>query len=419
MEILIKIPPGLVGQWNEIKLLCEAAIDLSIEFLRSSYEFLLQQNNALWFFFSLIVFWPIWVYIAIAVTTAWAWFFWLLASALLGIFQAIYVSYQFVMVAVDVMVVTLLKTYRNIMRSTLVTVCLGFFSSTIRRSRQRTSRRKEWRKLCDTAKSYSGFRKLAVLEPKVQTSEDEKAPTAKRRSSRTKRSNSYGNLPALKEETSDALLSASSNPENSPQQLTRVLSFRAPSLAEAANGNVEPNVVQDLGLMTADLLHSTTDRLHEARSLYMYDGDRSLQSLLSGVVKRNHLTLEDLSVNDARSVAYSGEHEFSAPTRELISEYYDEVSKGISSIAEAPATEDDPLSELRERITLVRKMKHNTGRSALMLSGGGAQAMYHLGTIKALIEAGVYDDIKVISGTSGGSISAAMVRREIERIMAC
>lgn len=34
--------------------------------------------------------------------------------------------------------------------------------------------------------------------------------------------------------------------------------------------------------------------------------------------------------------------------------------------------------------------------------------MYHLGVVRALIEANVYQDIKVISGTSGGSISAAM-----------
>jgi TAG lipase / steryl ester hydrolase / phospholipase A2 / LPA acyltransferase len=63
---------------------------------------------------------------------------------------------------------------------------------------------------------------------------------------------------------------------------------------------------------------------------------------------------------------------------------------------------------LADRYKLVRKMKQNMGRTALMLSGGGAQAMYHLGVIKALIESGQYQDITVISGTSGGSISAAM-----------
>jgi len=64
--------------------------------------------------------------------------------------------------------------------------------------------------------------------------------------------------------------------------------------------------------------------------------------------------------------------------------------------------------ELADRINLIRKLKQNMVRTALMLSGGGAQAMYHLGTIKALCESNMYDDIEVISGTSGGSITAAM-----------
>lgn len=34
--------------------------------------------------------------------------------------------------------------------------------------------------------------------------------------------------------------------------------------------------------------------------------------------------------------------------------------------------------------------------------------MYHLGTVKALVESKLYDQIHVISGTSGGSIGAAM-----------
>lgn len=37
-----------------------------------------------------------------------------------------------------------------------------------------------------------------------------------------------------------------------------------------------------------------------------------------------------------------------------------------------------------------------------------AIAMYHLGTIKALVESKLYEQIHVISGTSGGSIAAAM-----------
>ena len=35
--------------------------------------------------------------------------------------------------------------------------------------------------------------------------------------------------------------------------------------------------------------------------------------------------------------------------------------------------------ELKGRIGLLEKIKQNTGCTALMLSGGGAQSMYHLG----------------------------------------
>jgi TAG lipase / steryl ester hydrolase / phospholipase A2 / LPA acyltransferase len=61
------------------------------------------------------------------------------------------------------------------------------------------------------------------------------------------------------------------------------------------------------------------------------------------------------------------------------------------------------------------KMKVNAGRTALMLSGGGALAMYHLGTINALIDSDLYRDIKVFSGASGGSIAATSVAMFIQK----
>lgn len=70
--------------------------------------------------------------------------------------------------------------------------------------------------------------------------------------------------------------------------------------------------------------------------------------------------------------------------------------------------EQQQNSELLDRLRVLRKMKQNMGRTALMLSGGGAQAMYHIGVLLALVESKLYQDISVISGTSGGSITAAM-----------
>ena len=152
----------------------------------------------------------------------------------------------------------------------------------------------------------------------------------------------------------------------------------------------------------------------------------SLKFLLAGVVKRNHLSVDDLLTEDARSVAESGRHHLSAVARDAIRSYNEEVEHCLDWVAEAPvkrplaprksrdAVDDASLvmerqgEELSDRIHLLRKLKAEVGRTALMLSGGGAQAMYHLGTIRALLEGGLYDKIKVVSGTSGGSISAAM-----------
>jgi len=215
-------------------------------------------------------------------------------------------------------------------------------------------------------------------------------------------------------------------------------------------------VGSELG-MTGEMLLTTTARLREARmhaasssppssprrDPYVNGsggGDAptdnndnessSLKFLLAGVVKRNHLSVDDILIEDARSVAESGRHHLSSVARDAIKSYNEEVENCLDWIAEAPvnkplvargavgrskdAVDDASLVierqaiELSDRIHLLRKLKQNMGRTALMLSGGGAQAMYHLGTIRALLEGGLYDKIKVVSGTSGGSISAAM-----------
>ncbi|KAH8741453.1 hypothetical protein FG386_002407 [Cryptosporidium ryanae] len=50
---------------------------------------------------------------------------------------------------------------------------------------------------------------------------------------------------------------------------------------------------------------------------------------------------------------------------------------------------------------------HSMGKTALCLSGGGALAMYHLGVVKVLIQQNIMP--KIINGTSGGSIVAALL----------
>jgi hypothetical protein len=408
MEILIQIPPWLVGIWDLLRAQIEGFHALVTQNAMSVWSFVTYQWNSLLLMLSMIFFWPMWVYIGVTLTTASGWIFWLFASLLLGVIQMIYVTYQFFMIATDVMILTLLKTYQVIMRSR-ITQSIFFFSKTLRKKRERTSRRRRWRDSCEAAKEYNEFLSVPVLEPKEHDESVLEPPKPL-----TNRTHSFATMKTLYEEQDQSPKRKLESPLRRLHSLKRVNSFSKEMLENDTDGSfynhmeLDPSITQDLGEMTTDLLQSTMLRLKEARKACATDKDlKSLEFLLSGVVKRNHLTLEDLLVKNARSVAFSGQHEFSGESRDLIDNYFGEVSRGLDFLAEAPVSDGEPLVELADRMTLIRKMKQNMGRTALMLSGGGAQAMYHLGSVRALIDANLYDDIKLISGTSGGSITAA------------
>ena len=173
------------------------------------------------------------------------------------------------------------------------------------------------------------------------------------------------------------------------------------------------------------------------------DYSSTLKTLLSGIVKRNHLSVDDFLMQDARSVAERGQHSLQKETRETIDRYGEEVERCIDWVASGAVylgidDENNGTStpresqtgnarhysspdqimqkqhdELSKRYILFKRMKQNMGHTALMLSGGGAQAMYHLGTIKALAESNLYQHIHVISGTSGGRYECLFCLRMI------
>ena len=285
------------------------------------------------------------------------------------------------MIFYDIFGLSLLKTY-SLCRSNLLYYAGG----------RTKSRRRLWREKLHTCRHYEDFLKIRIATQELSPDPVDAAMPLRR-------STSFGGPQKV-------------SPSRS---LPRNRSFSG----EHVPNLVDPLCVQELGKM-ADLLSTTAQRLSEARTRALDDPEavHTLQYLLSGVVKRNHLGLEDILVENARGVLERGQYGLTQPTRQLIRQYYEQVEKGLEFLAEAPVPHEEPPqdgfsldpkpSELVQRINLVRKMKHNVGRTALMLSGGGAQAMYHLGAIRALIEAKLYDNIKVISGTSGGSIIAAM-----------
>lgn len=95
--------------------------------------------------------------------------------------------------------------------------------------------------------------------------------------------------------------------------------------------------------------------------------------------------------------------ECNSGTKVVIEEFDALVAQALEILSKA-SPEEFPTSEKQ---SFFRKLKQSFGSTALCLSGGGAIAMYHMGVVRALIEADLLPN--VISGSSGGSIVAAML----------
>ena len=435
-EILIQIPPWLAEGWEFLVAKGEYLSILVTENYEALHTILIaNQRNSFIVILSMILFWPFYAYCFVAVTSASTWIIWLLASVLVGIVQMNIVAYQFFMISVDIFALTSLKTYKVIMRSRAAQF-IFFFNTQIKSSRVKMWRRRAWREKCSSVKTYAEYVKLPVWEKShslqvaaaMAISSEEDAPSIHDCPSEQpalRRAKSFSTVKLLQEAQAEILERNEDgiSPPSSPGRLSRHHRHHSLSRLRALQDEVEEahntknyaDIEQDLGRSTTDLLITTTTRIKEER-VKLEQGDESgLEFLLKSVIKRNHLGLENLLTSNARDVEVSGQYGFSAATRKAIAAYYDEVSRGLELLTDDETGDDDSnhirraatASKLQERIVLFRKMKQNMGRTALMLSGGGAQAMYHIGTMRALIDANLYHKIKVISGTSGGSIVAA------------
>ncbi len=388
------------------------------------------------------------------------------------------------MIGCDLGVLTFLKTFA-LMRSYIryYTIKSGFSRKPHNKNQKSTrGRRKEWAAKLEKAKNYNDFMEIEIQEPKAVVEKPKETEDQNSEKKSWKLLPKTGSFGRIKDSIRDYKKSEDSTPADVPQdeKMRRTYSCAqlkhetipvpiSPTRSISNNALIETlteheELEKELGGMTGSMLLTTTSRLREARmqataalsntatiesiseddldslgeslkgrNQQQYDqASSALKFLLSGVVKRNHLSVNDLLIKDARSVMECGRHELSANARDTIVGYHEEVERCLEWIAHSAPTPGysnngtvndgkapkSPTSsamdnkaadlELTDRINLIRKLKHNMGRSALMLSGGGAQAMYHLGTIKALCESDLFDDIHVISGTSGGSITAAM-----------
>ena len=88
-------------------------------------------------------------------------------------------------------------------------------------------------------------------------------------------------------------------------------------------------------------------------------------------------------------------------TKRLIEDYIEEVCTQLRMIA------DSPEIPLADRFDIFWDTRQAFGRSALLLSGGAALGMYHLGVIRALWERKLLP--RIMSGSSAGAIVCAIV----------
>ncbi|RDA84936.1 hypothetical protein CP532_5156 [Ophiocordyceps camponoti-leonardi (nom. inval.)] len=116
-----------------------------------------------------------------------------------------------------------------------------------------------------------------------------------------------------------------------------------------------------------------------------------LASLLEACVKNNFVGVESSRLY---SQTYYG-------TKNLVQNFVDEVDASLRFVLSTNQLD----AESKRR--LFRHARANYGRTALCLSGGAAFAYYHLGVVRALLDADLLPD--VLAGTSGGALIAALV----------
>ncbi|EHK41439.1 uncharacterized protein TrAtP1_004912 [Trichoderma atroviride] len=116
-----------------------------------------------------------------------------------------------------------------------------------------------------------------------------------------------------------------------------------------------------------------------------------LRALLEACVKNNFVGVENPRLY---SQTYYG-------TKNLVQNFVDDVEKSLRFLLNTDQLEAD------EKRILFKHMHANYGRTALCLSGGATFAYYHVGVVKAMLDADLLPD--VITGTSGGALIAGLV----------
>ncbi len=154
-----------------------------------------------------------------------------------------------------------------------------------------------------------------------------------------------------------------------------------------------------------ELLHEKLIREHIDAMVHCRNkGDtRGLTRVLQESLYRH---LGEIANPDLYAVAWTG-------TKYLVTEFLDEVERSMNFICD----HDMPGVTEQQKLRLFRDAERVYGRPALMLSGGAAFGVYHIGVTRALWQQGLLPD--VIAGSSMGAIVAGAIctrnDQELER----
>lgn len=138
------------------------------------------------------------------------------------------------------------------------------------------------------------------------------------------------------------------------------------------------------------LIRMRLNELRQARTR------QDVEQLLFNLHEGLHGNLGNISNPSLYSQAYFG-------TKKLIYDYLEEICACLNFLCDC----DLPSFPLQRKLEFFRGTGQAFGASALMLSGGAALGMFHLGVIKALWEQRLLPT--VMSGSSAGSIMAAVL----------
>lgn len=109
-----------------------------------------------------------------------------------------------------------------------------------------------------------------------------------------------------------------------------------------------------------------------------------------------HRTLGELTDPQLYNVSRVG-------TKHLVENYLDEIESMVDYLCD---TDFDFIDNTKKQL-LFKHARKNFGRSAIMLSGGGAFGIYHFGVIKTLLQHRLLPE--VIAGSSMGAIVAGFI----------